>query len=60
MIAKELLKNIEGVGIFPMISLILFFVLFTAIIIHAFMLDKKATEDYAAIPLSSSKDQDHE
>lgn len=53
MIAKEVMRHIDGVGIFPLISLILFFVLFTSILIYAFTFKKEKAEIFSALPLEN-------
>lgn len=58
MIAKEVMRHIEGVGIFPLISLILFFVLFSGILIYAFTFKKEKADLFSALPLE--KDTNNE
>lgn len=45
------LENIAGVGIFPLISLILFFVFFSAVTFYVIKADKKYIERAKNIPL---------
>lgn len=58
MIAKEVMRHIDGVAIFPLVSLILFFVLFSATIIYAYTMNKDKAAEYSSLPLE--KDQDDE
>lgn len=55
MIAKEVMRNIDGVGIFPIISLILFFVMFSATIIYSIGLKKDKADKYSALPLENDQ-----
>jgi len=47
------LSSIENVWIFPIISLILFFLIFSGVIIWVFKKDKSYMESYANIPLEN-------
>jgi len=60
MIAKELLRNIEGVGIFPLISLILFFALFSIILAHTFSIKKEEADALGSIPFDNLNDKNNE
>lgn len=60
MIGKELMRHIDGVGLFPLISLVLFFVLFTAVIIYAFTMNKEKADAMGAIPLENHKNQEND
>lgn len=48
---KEVLQSIEGIEIFPIISLILFLTAFTLVIIRVVRLDKKQIIEYSRMPL---------
>ncbi len=48
---KYYLEKISGVEIYPMISLILFGVIFVAVLVYAFTADKKSMDEKAGIPL---------
>ncbi|WP_138431005.1 cbb3-type cytochrome oxidase subunit 3 [Fodinibius saliphilus] len=50
---KEVLRSIEGVGIFPSISLILFLGFFVLLIIHLIRKGRSHYEDVAQLPLAS-------
>lgn len=46
------LKDIDHVSIYPLVSLIIFSVVFLGVIIYAFSSDKKKMQDKANIPLN--------
>jgi cbb3-type cytochrome oxidase subunit 3 len=52
---KEVLRSIEGVGIFPSISLILFLGFFVLLIIHLIRKGGSHYEDAAQLPLESDE-----
>lgn len=56
---KEVLRSIEGVGVFPSIALILFLVFFIGLIIYLVKKGKKHWEDVARLPLESDNEQEH-
>jgi len=49
---RNYLETIAGVGIFPLISLVIFFVFFLSLLIYVFRLDKKSVERMSNIPLN--------
>jgi cytochrome c oxidase cbb3-type subunit 3 len=49
---RNYLETITGIGIFPLISLIIFFVFFVSLIIYVLRLDKKDVLKMSQIPLS--------
>lgn len=49
---RNYLETIAGIGIFPLISLIIFFVFFLSLLIYVFRLDKKAVQSMSDIPLN--------
>ncbi|MEW6701791.1 MAG: cytochrome C oxidase Cbb3 [Bacteroidota bacterium] len=51
---SEHFSKIEGVGIFPVISLIVFFLFFVVTIVWVFRLDKKYLSRMENLPLESS------
>jgi len=53
---SEHLSNIEDVSVFPIISLIVFFLFFAVIIIWVFRLDKKYIVRMGNIPLESNSE----
>lgn len=56
---KHHMETISGIEIYPLISLIIFFVFFTGLIIYVFKTDKKVIDAIANIPLESNP-SDHE
>ena len=50
---KETLQSLAGVEIFPIISLILFIVMFTIVVIWAIKIDKTVISEMENIPLKS-------
>jgi cytochrome c oxidase cbb3-type subunit 4 len=52
---KELLQSIEGIEIYPLISLFIFLALFAGIVIWIVKLDKKYIKSMEALPLEKSE-----
>jgi len=50
---KHNLEGIDGVEIYPIISLLLFFVVFVSMLIFVFKLPKKSIEEKSQLPLES-------
>lgn len=50
---KETLLSLPGIEIFPIISLIIFVVIFTIVVIWAFSLDKNIISEMESIPLDN-------
>jgi cytochrome c oxidase cbb3-type subunit 3 len=48
------LESITGVGIYPLISLMIFFIFFTALIIYVFRADKQQLIELKNIPLDEN------
>ena len=48
---KTYLEQIKGVEVYPMISLILFTVIFAAVVVYAFTADKETMDENARLPL---------
>lgn len=53
---KEYLQSIDGVSIYPVISLIIFFVFFAVIIIWMFKVDKNYLKKMSNLPLDSDEE----
>lgn len=53
------LESISGVGIFPMISLTIFFTFFVLLTIWVFKVSKERITEMKNIPLDSSNPSDH-
>ncbi|MGK7370481.1 MAG: cbb3-type cytochrome oxidase subunit 3 [Candidatus Halalkalibacterium sp. M3_1C_030] len=56
---KEVLRSIEGIGIFPSISLILFLGFFIGLIIYLVKKGKSHFEDVSRLPLESDDSIDN-
>jgi len=56
---KEVLRSIEGIGIFPSISLVLFLGFFTGLIIYLVKKGKSHFEDASRLPLESDDSIDN-
>ncbi|HEX5214441.1 MAG TPA: hypothetical protein VFV98_03205 [Vicinamibacterales bacterium] len=48
---KEILRSITGIEVFPLVSLLLFVVVFAAVVIHAARLDRTRAARLAGLPL---------
>jgi len=48
---QEVLRDIEGIGIFPAVSLLVFFAVFALVVIYAARLDRAGVRHMAALPL---------
>jgi hypothetical protein len=48
---RQILQSIQDVEIWPIVSLIVFFVLFLAIVIKVFLIDKKHIQKMKNMPL---------
>jgi len=48
---QEVLRNVEGIGIFPAVSLLVFVAVFTLVVIHAWRMDVAGVRHMAALPL---------
>ncbi|MEM9338997.1 MAG: CcoQ/FixQ family Cbb3-type cytochrome c oxidase assembly chaperone [Bacteroidota bacterium] len=57
---KHHLETIAGIEVFPLISLILFFVFFVALTLYVFRADRKVIKHIAAIPLNDEPIEDEE
>jgi cytochrome c oxidase cbb3-type subunit 4 len=51
---KNVLQTIEGVGIFPLISMLIFLTVFLAAIVWFFKADKEHLQRMAELPLDST------
>ena len=52
---KEVLQSIEGIGIYPIISMIVFIIFFTIVIIWYFKADKKYLNKMKNLPLDNDE-----
>jgi hypothetical protein len=48
---QEVLRSVEGIGIFPAISLVVFVVVFTMVVVHALRMDGTGVRHMAGLPL---------
>ncbi|HEU4938764.1 MAG TPA: hypothetical protein VFT39_20085 [Vicinamibacterales bacterium] len=56
---KDILQSIAGIEVFPVISLVLFVVVFMAVIISVARMDRARADGLAALPLEESADRPH-
>ena len=52
---QEVLRGVEGIGIFPAVSLVLFMAVFTRVVVYALRLDRNRVRQMAALPLDESE-----
>jgi len=60
---KHNLSSIDGVEIYPIISLLLFFIVFVTMIVFVFKLPKKSIDEVSQLPLDediNNKEISHE
>ncbi|WP_250631466.1 CcoQ/FixQ family Cbb3-type cytochrome c oxidase assembly chaperone [Rhodoflexus caldus] len=55
---RNVLESIDGVDIYPIISLTIFFTLFTAALVYAFRANKESMQALSELPLKDS-DEDN-
>lgn len=48
------LKSIEGVGIYPLVSLLIFFIFFVLLLVYVAKADKKTMEELEHLPFDNS------
>jgi hypothetical protein len=51
---QEVLRDIEGIGVFPAVSLVVFVVVFALVVIYAARIDRAGVRHMAALPLDES------
>jgi cytochrome c oxidase cbb3-type subunit IV len=51
---KDILQSITGIEVFPVISLVLFVIVFTAVLISVARMDRTRANGLAALPLDES------
>jgi len=56
----EILRGIEGIGLFPIISLLLFVTVFTVVIVWAVRADRTRLDLHAALPLADAPAAPHD
>lgn len=58
---KHHFDSISGIEIYPIISLLLFFIVFVTMLIYVFKIPKSSIEEISNLPLENdSKNDDHE
>lgn len=53
---KQYLEQIKDVGFYPMFSLLVFFVFFTALIVYVLKANKDELNEISKLPLSNEED----
>jgi cbb3-type cytochrome oxidase subunit 3 len=53
---RNVLESIDGVDIYPIISLTIFFTLFTAALVYAFRANKDSIKALSELPLKDSEE----
>jgi hypothetical protein len=48
---KETLRAIAGIGLFPAVSLVLFFIVFSVMLLRVFCMNRADTDHLAGLPL---------
>lgn len=56
---KSVLENISGVDIYPIVSLVIFFLFFTGVIIWVFKADKSYINKMGRLPLEIKSGDEH-
>jgi cytochrome c oxidase cbb3-type subunit 3 len=54
---QEVLRGIEGVGVFPAISLVVFVVVFTLVLVYVARMDRAGVQHMAALPLEDQEER---
>jgi cbb3-type cytochrome oxidase subunit 3 len=54
------METIDGIEIFPIISFLIFFTLFVAVLYYVIRKDKKSIEEVSLLPLDNSNPHSHE
>jgi hypothetical protein len=53
---QEVLRSVEGVGIFPAISLVVFVAVFGLVVLRAARMDRSGVQRLAALPLDEKEE----
>jgi len=53
---QEVLRGVEGIGIFPVVSLVLFVLVFTLAVGHALRMDRDGVRRLSALPLEDREE----
>lgn len=54
---KNVLQNIAGIGIYPLISLGIFFLFFVGLLLYVTLLDKKHLDTMRHVPCAGEEDE---
>ncbi len=54
---KDILQSVEGIDIYPIISLVIFVIFFVAIFLYVFIIKEETVEQLKNIPLELSKNE---
>ncbi len=54
---KEVLRSIDGVEIFPVISLLVFFAFFVGVVVWSIRLNRQRVSEMARLPLDRNPDR---
>jgi cbb3-type cytochrome oxidase subunit 3 len=52
---KEVLRSIEGIGLYPVVSLVVFFLFFTTVFLWVSRIRREEAEHMAAMPLDDDE-----
>lgn len=55
---KEVMRAIVGIDVFPVISLVLFVIVFSAAVVRALRLDRRLVEQLSSLPLDPADGDD--
>ena len=55
---QEVLRNVDGIGVFPVISLVVFVTVFGLVVLHAARMDRSGAQRMAALPLEEQETLD--
>ena len=53
---QEVLRGVEGIGIFPAVSLIVFMVVFALVVVYAARIDRAGVQHMAGLPLEDQEE----
>jgi hypothetical protein len=56
---KEVLRAITGIDVFPVISLVLFVIVFAIAAVHAFRLDRQLVDELSSLPFDDAHGTRH-
>lgn len=51
---KHNIESIEGIGIYPMISLLIFFIIFVGMLVYVFVIPKSKIDELSNLPLDNN------